>query len=78
MSSSARARESELNGDGAKWTRARDGRLVAGVCAGFANAKGVSPWLVRAIALIALVATAGLAIIVYAVLAFLLPEEGGA
>ncbi len=64
-----------MNEDGAKWIRARDGRLVAGVCAGFAKAKGVSPWLVRAIGLLALLATAGLAIIVYAVLAFLLPEE---
>ena len=64
-----------MNDNGAKWTRARDGRLVAGVCAGFAKAKGVSPWLVRAIGLLALAATAGLAVIVYAVLAFLLPEE---
>lgn len=67
-----------MNRDGPKWTRARDGRILAGVCAGFARAKGVSPWLVRAIALVALVVTAGLAIIVYAILAFLLPEEGPA
>lgn len=64
-----------MNGEGLKWVRARDGRIVAGVCAGFARAKGVSPWLVRAIGLLALIVTAGLAVIVYAVLAFLLPEE---
>jgi phage shock protein PspC (stress-responsive transcriptional regulator) len=46
------------------------------VCAGFARAKGVSPWLVRAIALLALVITAGLAIVVYVILAILLPAEG--
>jgi phage shock protein PspC (stress-responsive transcriptional regulator) len=60
------------------WTRAREGRILAGVCAGFARAKGVSPWMVRGIALLALVATAGLAIVVYVVLALLLPAEPSA
>jgi phage shock protein PspC (stress-responsive transcriptional regulator) len=58
------------------WQRARDGRILAGVCAGFAAAKGVSPWLVRGVALFAVVVTLGLAVVVYGILAVILPEEG--
>ena len=67
-----------MNGDlsGSGWKRARDGRILAGVCAGFARVKGVSPWLVRGIALFAVVVTLGLAVVVYAILAVILPEEG--
>ncbi len=59
----------------APWTRAEEGRLIAGVCAGFARRHDVSPWLVRGIGLLAMVMTAGLAIVVYAVLALVLPSD---
>jgi phage shock protein PspC (stress-responsive transcriptional regulator) len=55
--------------------RAREGRLIAGICAGFAREKGTSVWLVRAILLLAVVVTAGLAGIAYLILAAMLPVE---
>jgi phage shock protein PspC (stress-responsive transcriptional regulator) len=57
------------------WTRARSGRILFGVCAGFAARMGVSPWLVRVVLLIAAFVTAGLATVVYLVLALLWPLE---
>jgi phage shock protein C len=60
---------------GPGWMRAREGRIIAGVCAGFARERGVSPWLVRAIMLVALFATAGLVVIAYVIVAALLPVE---
>ena len=59
----------------AAWTRAEEGRLLAGVCAGFARRHDVSPWLVRGIGLVSMVISAGLAIIVYAILALVLPAD---
>jgi len=64
------------------WTRVRSGRILFGVCAGFAARMGVSPWLVRGVMIVAGVVTAGLATIVYLLLALILPlapepeEEG--
>lgn len=62
----------------AGWMRAREGRIIAGVCAGFARERGVSPWLVRAIMLVALLATAGLVVIAYVIVAAILPVEPAA
>lgn len=57
------------------WTRAREGRVLAGVCAGFAYRLGTSPWIVRAILIFATLVTAGLAALVYLILALTLPLE---
>jgi len=58
--------------------RRTDRRLVAGVCAGFAEHFAVPPWRVRALCVLAIVATLGLALIAYALLAWLLPTAGAA
>ncbi len=64
------------------WSRSREGRVIAGVCAGFAHRLGMSPWIVRAILVFATVITAGLAAVVYVILAITLPvdaePDGGA
>jgi phage shock protein PspC (stress-responsive transcriptional regulator) len=57
------------------WTRTDEGRVVAGVCAAFARRYGVSPWKVRLLALLAMVVTAGLAVIAYVILAVLIPLD---
>jgi phage shock protein C len=57
------------------WTRPREGRVIAGVCAGFANHFRVSPWMVRAVLIFATAITAGLAAVVYVILAITLPSE---
>ena len=49
--------------------------FTARVCAGFAARMGVSPWLVRGVMVVAGIATAGLATVVYLLLALLLPLE---
>jgi phage shock protein PspC (stress-responsive transcriptional regulator) len=55
------------------WTRSREGRVIAGVCAGFARRLGTSPWIVRAVLIFATLVTFGLAAVVYAILAVTLP-----
>ena len=57
------------------WTRSREGRILAGVCAGFADRLGTSPWIVRAILIFATLVTAGLGAVVYLILALTLPLE---
>ncbi len=50
-------------------------RQLGGVCAGIAERIGVSPWHVRAVALIAFLLTRGIAVLVYVCLYFLLPWD---
>lgn len=57
------------------WTRPEEGRLIAGICAGFARRYGVSPWVVRLLALLAMVVTAGLGVVAYAILTMILPSD---
>ncbi|MBY5163042.1 PspC domain-containing protein [Salsipaludibacter albus] len=52
-------------------TRPRDGRLIAGVCAGLANRFNISPWIARVLFLF----VPGPNLIVYGVLWIVIPEE---
>jgi phage shock protein C len=54
--------------------RPRRRRVVAGVCAGLAAWLGVSPWLVRAAAVLSIVLP-GPQVLAYVVLWILMPEE---
>jgi phage shock protein C len=68
---------SENNGSGGKrLLRLRDGRMVAGVCAGLAAYFGIDINLVR-LAFGVLTVFWGLGILVYLIAWAVLPEEGG-
>jgi phage shock protein PspC (stress-responsive transcriptional regulator) len=59
-----------------EWRRDRGARKIAGVCAGLADAFGVSVTLVRAgFVLLALPPFSGIGIVLYLVLWFLMPAE---
>ena len=59
-----------------KLTRARTGRMLAGICAGIANRLGVSVTLVRALYVLFTIFTAGfLGVLLYFILTFFIPEE---
>lgn len=55
-------------------TRPRNGRLIAGVCAGLARRFGISPLLMRIIAIL-LVTVAGLSVWAYVLLWIVMPSE---
>jgi phage shock protein PspC (stress-responsive transcriptional regulator) len=55
--------------------RPREGRIVAGVCAGLARRFGISPWLMRILFILTLIAIPGSQIIVYPILWILMPSE---
>lgn len=60
-----------------EWRRDLAGRKMAGVCAGLAEAFGVSVTLVRAaFVLLALPPFSGIGIVLYLVLWFLMPADG--
>ena len=59
----------------APFMRVQEGKLVAGVCAGFAHRYGVSLWLVRGVFVLAVFGTIGLVVVAYAVLARVLRAE---
>jgi phage shock protein PspC (stress-responsive transcriptional regulator) len=59
-----------------KLTRPRQGRMLAGVCAGVANYLKVDPAIVRFAAVVLAIFTAGTAALVYAAGWILMPEEG--
>jgi phage shock protein PspC (stress-responsive transcriptional regulator) len=54
--------------------RPRDGRMIAGVCAGLARRFGTSPFLVRVLFVVSLLLP-GPQILVYLVLWVIMPEE---
>ena len=56
-------------------TRPRDGRLLAGVCAGLARRFGIDPWLARLLFVVILLAIPGSQILVYPILWILMPAE---
>ena len=66
---------SENNGGGKRLLRLRDGRMVAGVCAGLAAYFGVDVNLVR-LAFGVFTIFYGLGILVYLIAWAILPEEG--
>jgi len=58
------------------FTRPRDGRVVGGVCAGFAQRFGVEPWAVRALVVTTLVVVPGSQLLVYPLLWLAMPADG--
>jgi phage shock protein C len=56
--------------------RIRDGRMLAGVCAGVADYFGLDVTLVRAIWAVVSVITGGLGVLAYLVAWIVIPDEG--
>jgi phage shock protein C len=56
--------------------RSRDGRMLAGVCAGIAAYLGADVTLVRVIAAVLALITGGAGVLAYLVAWALIPEEG--
>jgi len=55
--------------------RPREGRILAGVCAGLARRFGIAPWMARILFVLLLMIIPGSQIIVYPVLWILMPSE---
>ena len=60
---------------GRQLCKSRKNRLMEGVCAGIAGRIGTDPWRVRAAFVVAFILSAGLALLVYVVLALVLPWD---
>ena len=58
-----------------KLTRPRKGRILGGVCAGIGEYLGIDPTVVRIICVLLSIGTIGLALLVYLVLCFVIPES---
>ena len=58
-----------------KLTRPRTGRMLGGVCAGIGEYLGIDPTVVRIICVLLSIGTIGLALLVYLVLCFVIPES---
>ena len=58
-----------------KLTRPRNGRMLGGVCAGICDYLGIDPTVVRIICVLLSIGTIGLALLVYLVLCFVIPES---
>ena len=58
-----------------KLTRRRNGRMLGGVCAGIGEYLGIDPTVVRIICVLLSIGTIGLALLVYLVLCFVIPES---
>jgi phage shock protein C len=56
-------------------TRPREGRMLAGVCAGLARRFGIDPWLARLLFVVVLLVIPGSQILVYPILWILMPSE---
>ena len=54
--------------------RPRQGRLLAGVCAGLGKRFGLNPWLARILFLVILMVIPGSQIIIYPILWILMPS----
>jgi phage shock protein C len=55
--------------------RPRQGRIIAGVCAGLARRFGMSPTMMRILFVVTLIVIPGSQIIVYPILWILMPSE---
>ena len=66
---------SNMNG-GKVLVRSRDNRIIAGVCAGFADYLGMDVNLVRVLVAVVTLFTAGTGILGYLVAWAVIPEEG--
>lgn len=69
------APDRELGGLASPWVRAREGRKIAGVCAGLANQFGVSVTILRLAFLLGMLFSGGIFLLVYAALWIVMPEE---
>lgn len=58
-----------------KLTRPRNGRMLGGVCAGIGEYLGIDPTVVCIICVLLSIGTIGLALLVYLVLCFVIPES---
>lgn len=58
-----------------KLTRPRNGRMLGGVCASIGEYLGIDPTVVRIICVLLSIGTIGLALLVYLVLCFVIPES---
>lgn len=58
-----------------KLTRPRNGRMLGGECAGISEYLGIDPTVVRIICVLLSIGTIGLALLVYLVLCFVIPES---
>ena len=58
-----------------KLTRPRNGRMLGGVSAGIGEYLGIDPTVVRIICVLLSIGTIGLALLVYLVLCFVIPES---
>ncbi len=66
----------EPNSEKKRLYRAREGRVIAGVCAGLAAYLGVDPTLVRlAVAVVAVMG--GIGVLLYLIAWIVIPEEDG-
>ena len=55
--------------------RPKEGRIIAGVCAGLGRRFGLSPWVARILFIVILMLIPGSQIIVYPILWVLMPSE---
>jgi phage shock protein C len=55
--------------------RPRDGRILAGVCAGLGQRFGLEPWLARLLFVLVLLVIPGSQLLIYPVLWILMPNE---
>jgi phage shock protein C len=55
--------------------RPKQGRVIAGVCAGIGQRFGLSPWVTRILFIVTLIVIPGSQIIVYPILWILMPSE---
>lgn len=64
-----------MDNDYKKLLRSKGNRMICGVCAGVAEYFSLDPTVVRLLAVIAGLASAGTAVFVYLVAAIIIPEE---
>ena len=57
--------------------RAREGRVLGGVCAGLGRRFGIAPWPARLLFVLLLMVIPGSQILIYPILWILMPETGG-
>lgn len=57
-------------------SRPREGRVLAGVCAGLGRRFGLSPWVARLLFVLVLMVLPGSQLLVYPILWVLMPDEG--
>jgi phage shock protein C len=55
--------------------RPREGRVIAGVCAGLGRRFGLSPWTARILFMVVLIVIPGSQLLVYPILWILMPSE---